>query len=176
MLIGCFPQRLLSDESKIDYWSCRGNFVNVKTSCVKYTAEQIRDISTTDWMELMVRELNENGFRKQSLDPETGCMNVRPYCVVGDLRTFILNEVDSYDEINFLGEIGLINNGRCSLCGRPLRRTPKIFKSSDGLRFDFDVCNECVIKHTKKKDKGQILVIILILVFFSWYIIHEILT
>lgn len=126
-------------------------------------------------MGLMVRELNGNGFRKQALDPETGCMNVRPYRVGRDLRTFFLDEVDRYDEIIFLDEIGLINNGRCSLCGHPLRKNPKIFKSPDGLRFDFDVCNECGVKHTKKKDKGQILVIILIIVFLSWYIIHEIL-
>lgn len=110
---------------------------------MKYTAKQIRDISIPDWIGLMAKELNEKGFLKQELDSATELPVERPYKSGDNLQYFLYSEVNSWDELEYLKEIGLLNNGRCSICGKVLRKKPLFFQCPNKIQQSLIVCNNC---------------------------------
>lgn len=136
---------------------------------MKYSAEQIRNLSILEWTSLMAEELNEKGFCKRDYDFKTGRIS-RPYQGRKSLRGFLFDEVNSWDEIDYLREIGLINNGRCSLCGKPLKRKPKIYNKPNGLHLQFEVCNRCEGGHKKKSDSWLTVLVVLVTLSFIVYL------
>ena len=117
---------------------------------MKYTAEQIKDLSILEWTGLMAKELNEKGYWKQYIVANSGQFSYRPYHAVNDLYYFLFDEVNRWDEIDWLVQIGLINNGRCMLCGKQLKKKPVFFRPSGGLKHTYTICEKCATKNKSR--------------------------
>lgn len=80
---------------------------------MKYTSEYINSLSFTDYLELMAKELNENGFRET---------DGTPYEVYDYLpkNALMLDAFEDDKALGFLRSQGLIENGRCPFCGAPM--------------------------------------------------------
>lgn len=115
---------------------------------MKYTAEQIKDLTLLEWTELMAKELNDKWYRKRYIVAETGQFSHRPYHAVNDLQYFLFEEVNRFDEIDWLIHIGLLNSGRCSLCGDMLTKKPLMYRAASGVNHEVQVCEKCGKKNS----------------------------
>lgn len=120
---------------------------------MKYTSEQVKAMSWREWTETMAKELNEAGFKHMgiTLDPETRALGkeLQPYSVGDDAdgpKLFLLGSVESSKEIDYLKNIGLLNNGRCPMCGNVINGNPGRFTSGYDPNYHFQVCQNCVNK------------------------------
>ena len=107
---------------------------------MKYTSEEINRISWQEWNELMAKELNEAGFRRECT--YGGEKYTSPYEADDEPMLFIhgLGE----EEVNYLKSVGLLNNGRCPQCGRPINGNPGRFTSGFNHNLHFQICQTCV--------------------------------
>lgn len=126
---------------------------------MKYTAEQVKAMSWREWAETMARELNEAGFKHVGItsDPETHALRkeLKPYSVEEDAdgpKLFLLGSVESSKEIDYLKNIGLLNNGRCPMCGNMINGSPGRFTSGYDPNYHFQVCQNCV----QKRENGAV--------------------
>ena len=104
-----------------------------------YTTQQINDMSWQEWNEIMAEELNKAGYKSHA-----GTQWEGPYRAGDDPRIFILGTVGEREKINYLKSIGLLNNGRCPMCGKPIYGNPGRFTSGYDPDFHFQICQECV--------------------------------
>lgn len=111
---------------------------------VRYTSEQVNAMSYREWMETIAKELNNAGYKGRGFNEKTGRLeaNCVPY-EVGDLRFFFQGAINSAEHLNYLKSIGLINNGRCPLCGAQIKGT--VFTFTDGFHPDqtYHICKSC---------------------------------
>lgn len=106
---------------------------------MKYTKEDVLGMSWQNWNETMAKELNDKGFTcNWGREPRPYQGNINP-------KDFILGEVgsDRRDEIEYLKSLGLLNNGRCPLCGKPIVSNLGRFTSGFDSSIYFDICNDC---------------------------------
>ena len=122
---------------------------------MKYTSEQINDMSWREWTETMARELNAANFKQTgvSLDSERKLgKTTKQYAVDEDNlgpKIFLLGSVETAKEIDYLKNIGLLNNGRCPMCGNPITGSPGRFTSGYDSNYHFQVCQDCVKKRNR---------------------------
>lgn len=81
---------------------------------MKYTTEYINSLPFKDYLELIAKELNDNGFRVDGKD------YYRVYDDPVMMRHFMLDPVSDPKAMAYLKSIGLIENGRCPSCGAPM--------------------------------------------------------
>ena len=113
---------------------------------MKYSVNQVRQMSWVEWNQIMAEELNKAGFMGRGYNPDLGRWeNHRaPYKADSDNpQSFILGAVDSAPEFEYLKEIGLLNNGRCPLCGEPIYGNPGRFTSGYDHNAHFQICQNC---------------------------------
>lgn len=107
----------------------------------KYTSQQINRLTWRDWNKLMAKELNAAGYKAKEFNgrkwTRTGL-----YSADRDPEYFKL-ELD-VDGLNYLKEIGLVNNGRCLECGKPINGKPGRFTDGFNQDFHYQICQECV--------------------------------
>lgn len=106
---------------------------------MKYSKEEILRMSWQEWNQAMADELNENGYtRNWWREP-------RPYQAGSDPKSFIFGEVgsDRVEEIECLKTAGLLNNGRCPLCGNQIKGSPGRFTSGFNHNSHFQICQDC---------------------------------
>lgn len=113
---------------------------------MKYTSEQINSMSWLEWCETMAEELNSAGFKARGYNTTLGRWqdNYEPYRVADEPKLFILGTVDGSEEIDYLKSIGLLNNGRCPMCGNPINGKPGRFTSGYDHSMHFQICQNCV--------------------------------
>lgn len=107
----------------------------------KYTSSEINSLSWQEWNELMAKELNAAGFKAKVFNgrewTRTGkySANIEP--------KYFAQGIDVAG-LEYLKEIGLVNNGRCMQCGKPIYGTPGRF--TDGFNHDwhYQICQDCV--------------------------------
>ena len=120
---------------------------------MKYTSEQLRQLTLKEWTEAMAEELNKAGFLARGFNQNTGRFekNQEPYKIYDEATpsSFILGAVDSAPEIEHLKSVGLLNNGRCPMCGKPFLEMPGRFTSGFDSNIHFQICQNCV------KNKGR---------------------
>ncbi len=130
----------------------------------KYRAEQISNLSWTEWNMLMAKELNEKGFTARGLEGRPV-----PYDGSFDCDLFILGEVRDEPEINYLKDIGLLNNGRCPLCGRQIKGSPGRFTSGFNHNIHFNICRDCASvgqqKSVNPENSGCVVALLLMPIF-----------
>ncbi len=100
------------------------------------------------WNETMAKELNEAGFKARGFNSKLGKWvdNYCDYSAPSDPELFILGEVDGVKEIDYLKEIGLLNNGRCPDCGKPINGMPARFTSGSNHNMHYQICQSCCNK------------------------------
>ena len=97
---------------------------------MKYTSLQIKEMSYGQWMETIVNELNSAGFKAREYNSATGKWqdNFSEY-KVGDPKYFFMAELRDVNALEYLKGIGLVNNGRCPMCGNSIEDNPGRFTS-----------------------------------------------
>ena len=80
---------------------------------MKYTSEYIKSLSFLDYLELMARELNENGYKV------TDGSDYKVYDYLPK-NALMLNVLEDPNAMIFLKSQGLLENGRCPTCGAPM--------------------------------------------------------
>lgn len=108
-----------------------------------------------EWIETMVKELNAAGFKRRGFNSETEQWedNCAPYEVnrlsptVSNLILGALNRDEK--PLEYLKSIGLINNGRCPMCGESIEGTPCRFTNGYNHDFHFQICNSCYSRGRK---------------------------
>ena len=104
-------------------------------------------MSEKEWVEAMAAELNAAGFKARGLNPETNRWedNREPYRVGSEPKasTFVLGSIESSKAIEHLKNIGLLNNGRCPMCGKTIEGIPARFTSGYDSSFYFQICQSC---------------------------------
>ncbi|MDE5810847.1 MAG: hypothetical protein K2H61_00895 [Muribaculaceae bacterium] len=145
---------------------------------MNYTKEQIKNMTWPEWNEAMAKELNEAGFRTRGFNSETGRWEsnrdlYKPHPT--DPETFILGQVEGANEINYLKNKGLLNNGRCPMCGGPINGIPARFTSGYDQNVHFQICQKCCNKGRRTSlnpdnNTGCMLALIL----FPWHLIKSI--
>jgi len=107
---------------------------------MKYSSQEINRLSWQEWNELMAKELNDAGFRREySYAGETHTSPIE----TDDEPSLFIHEFGE-KEINHLKSIGLLNNGRCPQCGRPINGNPGRFTSGFNHNLHFQICQNCV--------------------------------
>lgn len=145
---------------------------------MKYSTENINNISYHEWMETIANELNAAGFKREGYNAAENkfMKNVAPYKVDDD-RYFFMGAINDAKAMDYLKSIGLVNNGRCPICGSPIKGVPSRFTSGMNPNLNFHICSSC-------RREGQRISInpsnnfgcILTLVMFPWYIIKNVFT
>ena len=105
---------------------------------MKYSREQLEKLMYKDYILLMAEELNSHGFTDNGKKYEVGT-DVYGGFVSDFSRGFILSMKDC-KAINYLKEIGLLNNGRCPLTGLMLSSATKTtFTSEYNSSITYDI-------------------------------------
>lgn len=139
---------------------------------MKYTFEKINRMSWQEWNETMVKELNENGFKTKEFNDNLGKWTMTgQYNAGDDPKLFILGEIDDSNAISYLKKVGLLNNGRCPMCGKTIYGKPGRFTSGFDSEFHFQICQDCVNPYGRSKAQSRGCVITLFL--FPWHIVKE---
>lgn len=114
---------------------------------MKYTSFQVRAMSEKEWVEAMASELNAAGFKARGLNPRTQRWedDFEPYHVGSEpkARIFVMGGISDPQAIEHLKTVGLLNNGRCPMCGGPISGTPARFTSGFDSSYHFQICQSC---------------------------------
>ena len=130
---------------------------------MKYSEDDLRQMTYKDYILLMAEELNNNGFTHNDGNKYEVGTNVYGDFVSDFSIGFVLSLTDKR-AIEFLKEIGLLNNGRCPLTGLMLSdRTKTIYTSSEAPNISYDI-NAAWNEHTKIKRNWGCLISIPIIV------------
>lgn len=122
---------------------------------MNYTKDDVLKMTWHEWNATMAKELNDAGFLGYGFNPQTNRLekNQAPYRACPDSpSSFINGAVDTAPEIDYLKNIGLLNNGRCPMCGEPIYGSPGRFTSGFDYNIHFQICQECV--NSKGGTKG----------------------
>lgn len=106
---------------------------------MKYTSQQINRFTWQEWNNIMYSELNNAGFNLSFMSNDLIARDINE-----DPRGFILELKEK--EITYLKDIGLLNNGRCPMCGKPIYENPGRFTSGYNYNLHFQICQNCVSK------------------------------
>lgn len=114
---------------------------------MKYSSSQVRAMSEKEWVEAMASELNAAGFKARGLNPNTNRWedNFEPFRVGLEPKasTFVMGGIEDSQAIEYLKSVGLLNNGRCPMCGGPINGTPARFTSGYDSSYHFQICQSC---------------------------------
>ncbi|MDE5782854.1 MAG: hypothetical protein K2G91_08285 [Prevotella sp.] len=108
----------------------------------KYSREQVKAMSQTEYESLICKELNEAGF-KQKYDGEL--CEYEP-----DESTFGGGIVFDVRAVDYLKRLGLVDNGKCPMCGvkeDELDRRLEHMKSG----ATYHVCNSCYKQYARQE-------------------------
>lgn len=143
---------------------------------MRYTSEQINKMSWQEWNETMAEELNRKGFKAHVVKiDEHGALSkgLGDYEAGDDPKLFVLGTIEDSEAISYLKDIGLLNNGRCPMCGGPIHGNPGRFTSGYDSNFHFQICQNCVnskggMRRVVPASGGGCLVA---LILFPWYLV-----
>lgn len=112
---------------------------------MKYTKDQILSMSWQEWNDTMAKELNEAGFLGPGYNPEKHCLDnhIAPYKADCPVDEFVFGKITRGAEISHLKDIGLLNNGRCPMCGGEITGTPSQFTDGFNPNINFHICGSC---------------------------------
>lgn len=142
---------------------------------MKYTNSQLRTMSYAEWMKAIAKELNDAGFRARGYNSDTHQWqdNYSLY-EVGDPQHFFMGGIRDSKALEYLKSIGLVNNGRCPICGNMIEGNPGRFTSGYDSNFHFQICQSCA-RHGKRtsvnpaNNSGCMLALLL----FPWYAVKS---
>lgn len=130
---------------------------------MKYSFEMIINLSLKEYVELIVDELNKNGFRIKGL--QNGKEVFYEYSVPDSPSYFIFGITD-YEAIEFLKRIGLLDNGKCPATGKPLGYDRVLWQNGKIGHIRFFISKEFYDQYygrVRKTQKGCCLFFLLII-------------
>ena len=117
---------------------------------MKYSREDLNNLIYKDYILLIAEELNKNGFKDAQGKAYEVTTNVHGDFVSDFSRGFVLSIRDP-KAIDFLKQIGMLNNGRCPLTGLMLSSATKMTYTSEySSSIQYDI-NKKWIECTKEK-------------------------
>ena len=117
---------------------------------MKYSRNDLDNLMYKDYILLIAEELNKNGFKESNGKLYEVTTNVHGGFVSDFSRGFILSIKDQ-KAIDFLKQVGLLNNGRCPLTGLMLSpATTMTYTSEYGSNIQYDI-NKKWLEYTKEK-------------------------
>lgn len=114
-----------------------------------YSRTQVRMMTWPEWNDDLAKSLNDAGFRTRGFNADAGRWEPNRDLYKAnpdDPKLFILGQVDGAAEYNHLKSVGLLNNGRCPMCGGPIDGIPARFTSGYDLNAHFQICQNCCSK------------------------------
>lgn len=130
---------------------------------MKYSRDDIDNLTYKDYILLIAEELNSNGFKDDNGDEYKVSTNVHGDFVSDFSRAFILSMKDP-KAIDFLKQVGLLNNGRCPLTGLMLSPATKMTYTSEySSSIQYDI-NKKWLDYTKEKKNWGCFVSLAVLV------------
>lgn len=108
-----------------------------------YKSSDICGMTWQEWNEAMAEELNKAGFKDKAFDGQKWTKTGK-YDAGDDPKLFVLGTIEDANAITYLKDIGLLNNGRCPMCGEPIIGKPGRFTSGYDPNFHFQICQNCV--------------------------------
>lgn len=147
---------------------------------MKYSAEEINNLSYLEWMEIIAKELNAAGFKGRGYSETAGCMmkDISPYNVdMDNVHYFFLGCINDAKAMDYLKSLGLVNNKRCPMCGAVIKGRPSKFTDGFNPDLNFHICSSCRrdgqgISINSAKSSGCLLALILI----PWNLIKNLFT
>lgn len=131
---------------------------------MKYSREQVKAMSQTEYEALICKELNEAGFR--------GMFNNEEHEYIPDESTFGGDIVFNPKAVAYLKQIGLLDNGKCPMCSINEDELYKLQNQNSGATFH--VCKSCYKEYANeeraKRGMGCCLGMIFIIGFIVWVI------
>lgn len=108
---------------------------------MKYTAQQINQLSWQEWNALMAKELNAAGFKTKEFTGQRW-EKTGKYDASVDPELFSV-QLDA-EAIEYCKQLGLINNGRCMMCGGRIVGNPGRFTDGFNHNIHYQMCQNCV--------------------------------
>lgn len=140
---------------------------------MKYSVEELSNMSYQEWMETIAKELNDAGFKGEGYSATEGrfIRNAFPY-EVRDVRYFFMGAINDAAAMDYLKSIGLVNNKRCPMCGMPIKGEPSRFTDGSNPQLNFHICSSCRKEGQRisTNNSGCLLALALI----PWHIIKHI--
>ena len=106
-----------------------------------YSEQEINSLSWFEYNKLMADELNENGYKKFNI----GRFKVSEPELYNPTYPLMI-DISRQEELNFLIKKGLVNNGRCPRCGRPIKPRHQgkyTFTSGTYKDITYHICKDC---------------------------------
>ena len=126
---------------------------------MKYSSNQINSMTWQQWNETMAKELTAAGFKgRDYIDGRW--QECGPVVAGNEPRFFISSVITDVDRLNYLKELGLIDNGRCPMCGGKIVGTPGRYTNRFDKNFTHQICQNCVqsrggLKKTSSNNSSQ---------------------
>lgn len=117
---------------------------------MKYFQEDIANISWHEWNALMAKELNDAGFSRVWKG-----VTIPFKAHIESPSSFILGQVTSVQAIEHLKIIGLLNNGRCPMCGELFHKNPGRYTSGFDHNLHFQICQNCARSRGRIKNVSE---------------------
>lgn len=118
---------------------------------MSYTTKDLFTLSLQDYIRLMARKLDENGFVCDMSDSyahfvENLIRTEKMFRSATQNPTYGFAQSLGYEEIRFLTGIGLLNNGRCPICGAHSGTNYRWTAKNDSRR-EIEICKGCMHTH-----------------------------
>lgn len=137
---------------------------------MKYTEEEISNIRFKEYIELIVKELNDNGFSRSNGNPYELGKDIMGGWLWRSYSVF-MTTINDKKAIDFLKAEGLIDNGRCPLTGLNIRNDEYTFVSDHNSNIKFQASAEWKKLTGSSYNYGCIIALIaLLLVIISLFI------
>ncbi|MDE6278033.1 MAG: hypothetical protein K2M06_07995 [Muribaculaceae bacterium] len=146
---------------------------------MKYTSGQVKAMTWHEWNEAMADALNKAGFRTKDFNEKLGRWesNKALYKADPNYPKHFLVTVEDPKEVEYLKSVGLLNNGRCPMCGNPIIGAPGRFTSGLDSDYHFQICQNCCnrgrrssINPANMRSSGCLIELLLV----PWYLIKSI--
>src|SRR5574344_640784 len=108
---------------------------------MKYSKEYIEKLNFYDYINLVAKELKDNGYKETGIDNDDSDYD----SVLSDqdeYKYFIFGVTDE-KAMTFLKRIGLIDNGKCPRCGNVFKTNDNVFRNGINPKINFQVCEQC---------------------------------
>ena len=118
---------------------------------MKYTQSQAMNFGYIRYLEAMAKELNDAGYKiRGRLGNNTYELE---YKIDDDTPDLFIYGINDSKAMNYLKQIGLVNNGRCPICGSPIKSNTCSYTSPTDPNISFYICNECYRGSTNMQRK-----------------------
>lgn len=101
------------------------------------TSEELNRLSWYEYNKLMADELNKEG-----IPCHLGVGGNKTWIVYQDPTFPLINSVTRQSQVDFLVSKGLINNGRCPNCGKPIYKNLYTYEHSM-YHYKYVICKDC---------------------------------